>query len=183
MDKKKRVFFAVLLSAIMLSAHLTSFAAGWVQTESGEWMYANSDGYYLTDAWVGDYYLDSAGYMLRDSWTADGWWVGSDGLWDSRWGQRFDDVEPWTNKPYEGFYTYTFYYDVYGDGVEHWSAVQTSSLSGNSKTFEMYPAGRSYFMLMDIISADVVGSVSFSPDRSAAYVSLYGEPSYCRIEW
>ena len=61
---KKRVF-ALLLAAVMLSLHLTTFAAGWEQLQSGEWMYYNADGSYKTDAWIGNYYVDSSGCMLR----------------------------------------------------------------------------------------------------------------------
>ncbi len=179
----KKVVFAVLLTAVLLSAHLTSLAAGWVQFESGEWMYYNSDGSYMTDAWIGNYYVDSSGCMLRNGWTPDGWWVGNDGAWDPRWAQRHDDVQPWPNKPYYGVYNYTFYCDVYGDGVEHWSAVQSSAFSNNARTFGMYPVGRSYYMMVDLLSGDVMGSVSFSPDRSVAYVSMYGESSRCEVEW
>ena len=62
---KKRVF-ALLLAAVMLSMHLTAFAAGWEQLQSGEWMYYNADGSYKTDTWIGNYYVDSSGCMLRN---------------------------------------------------------------------------------------------------------------------
>jgi len=179
---KKRVF-ALLLTAVMLSMHLTTFAAGWEQLQSGEWMYYNADGSYKTDTWIGNYYVDSSGCMLRNGWTPDGYWVGNDGAWEPQWGQRHDDVAPWPGKPYRGTYTYVFYRDVYGDGVEHWSAKESISFSSLTKTYEMYPVGRSYYMMMDILSGDVYGSVSFSPDRSVAYVNLGGVPQRCEIEW
>ena len=179
---KKRVF-ALLLAAVMLSMHLTTFAAGWEQLQSGEWMYYNADGSYKTDAWIGNYYVDSSGCMLRNGWTPDGYWVGNDGAWEPQWGQRHDDVAPWPGKPYRGTYTYVFYRDVYGDGVEHWSAKESISFSSLTKTYEMYPVGRSYYMMMDILSGDVFGSVSFSPDRSVAYVNIGGIPQRCEIEW
>ena len=181
--KMKRVFFAAFLTAVLLSAHLTSLAAGWVQFQSGEWVYYNDDGSFKTDEWIGNYYVDSSGCMLRNGWTPDGWWVGDDGAWEPQWEQRHDNVQPWPNRPYYGTYTYTFYCDVYGDGVEHWSVVQSSSFSDVTRTYEMYPVGRSYYMIMDIFSGDVMGSVSFSPDRSVAYVSMYGEPCRCEVEW
>ena len=105
---KKRVF-ALLLAAVMLSMHLTTFAAGWEQFQSGEWMYYNADGSYKTDTWIGNYYVDSSGCMLRNGWTPDGYWVGNDGAWEPQWGQRHDDVAPWPGKPYRGTYTYVFY--------------------------------------------------------------------------
>ena len=179
---KKRVF-AFLLAAVMLSMHLTTFAAGWEQLQSGEWMYYNADGSYKTDAWIGNYYVDSSGCMLRNGWTPDGYWVGNDGAWEPQWGQRHDDVAPWPGKPYRGTYTYVFHKDVYGDGVEHWSAVESISFSNLTKTYEMYPVGRSYYMMMDILSGAVFGSVSFSPDRSVAYVNIGGVPQRCEIEW
>ena len=183
--KRKMIkgFFTVLLAVLMLSAHLTSFAAGWEALPSGEWMYYNSDGSYKTDEWVGNYYLDSSGCMLRNSWTADGYWVGNDGAWEPRWGQRHDDAKPWPGRPYYGTYTYMFYQDVYGDGVEHWSAVESISFSSNTTTYEMYQVGPSYYMMMDIASGSVCGSVSFSPDRSVAYVSIGGMPQRCEVNW
>ena len=143
----------------------------------------NADGSYKTDTWIGNYYVDSSGCMLRNGWTPDGYWVGNDGAWEPQWGQRHDDVAPWPGKPYRGTYTYVFYRDVYGDGVEHWSAKESISFSSLTKTYEMYPVGRSYYMMMDILSGDVYGSVSFSPDRSVAYVNLGGVPQRCEIEW
>ena len=179
----RKSFFALLLAAVMLSAHLTSFAAGWTQFQSGEWMYFNADGSYLADQWVGNYYLDSSGCMLRNSWTADGYWVGNDGAWQPQWGQRYDYAEPWPGKPYYGTYTYVFYKDVYGDGVEHWSVVESNAFQSFTTTYEMYPVGRSYYMLMDILSGEARGSVSFSPDCSTAYVSIGGIPQTCSVEW
>ncbi len=181
--KMKKGLFAVILAAVMLSAHLTSFAAGWEQLQSGEWMYYNADGSYKTDEWIGNYYVDSSGCMLRNGWTADGWWVGGDGKWQAQWGQRHDDAKPWPERPYYGTYTYTFYRDVYGDGVEHWSAVESISFSNYTTTYEMYQVGPSYYMMMDISSGQVFGSVSFSPDRSVAYVNLGGIPQRCEVVW
>ncbi len=179
----KKSVFALLLAALMLSAHLTSFAAGWEALQSGEWMYFNDDGSYKTDEWIGNYYVDSSGCMLRNGWTPDGYWVGSSGAWEPQWGQRHDNVRPWPERPYYGTYTYRFYKDVYGDGVEHWSAVESISFSSHTTTYEMYPVGRSYFMMMDIASGDVMGSVSFSPDRSVAYVNMGGIPQRCEVQW
>lgn len=179
----RKSVFALLLAAVMLSSHLTSFAAGWTQFQSGEWMYFNADGSYLADQWVGNYYLDSSGCMLRNSWTADGYWVGNDGAWQPQWGQRYDYAEPWPGKPYYGTYTYVFYKDVYGDGVEHWSVVESNAFQSFTTTYEMYPVGRSYYMLMDILSGEARGSVSFSPDCSTAYVSIGGIPQTCSVEW
>ena len=132
----RKSVFALLLAAVMLSSHLTSFAAGWTQFQSGEWMYFNADGSYLADQWVGNYYLDSSGCMLRNSWTADGYWVGNDGAWQPQWGQRYDYAEPWPGKPYYGTYTYVFYKDVYGDGVEHWSVVESNAFQSFTTTYD-----------------------------------------------
>ena len=49
--------------------------------DKGKYYFFNSDGYMVTDKWVGSYYLGSDGVMLTNTTTPDGYKVGGDGKW------------------------------------------------------------------------------------------------------
>lgn len=97
---KKRSLLAVILT-MSLSGAFTSFAGQWEQNSLGwwyqedsgnypvnqwkelnsKWYYFNQDGYMISNAWVGNYYLGSDGAMLTNTITPDGYRVGADGTW------------------------------------------------------------------------------------------------------
>lgn len=64
---------------------MPAFAGQWeFVKEVNLWIYKDDKGVEVSDQWVGNYYLDSRGFMLTDSVTPDGYYVGSDGLWDGQ---------------------------------------------------------------------------------------------------
>ena len=179
MKKYLAAFMAVLLS---LAVSLPAFAAGWEQMQSGEWMYYNSDGSALADAWVQSagawYYMGPDAVMMTENYTPDGYWVNAQGVYEPQWGRRTDAVSPYVNQPYGGIYSYSFYKDVYGDGVEHWSI--TESYGGKVlSTYELYEQSPFSYEIMDIYSGHSMGYVSISPDRNIAYVTMGGQTQRC----
>lgn len=49
--------------------------------DAGKFYYFNTEGYMLSNTWIGNYYVGADGAMLINTITPDGYWVGSDGLW------------------------------------------------------------------------------------------------------
>jgi len=63
----------------------------WSKLKSGLWIY-EKNGRLVKDVWVEDkgkyYYIDEEGYMMTDGYTPDGYYVKSDGSWDSSISQK-----------------------------------------------------------------------------------------------
>lgn len=54
---------------------------GWIM--DGKWYYLDAtNGYLMTNRWIGNYYVGSDGAMLTNTTTPDGYRVGGDGAWD-----------------------------------------------------------------------------------------------------
>lgn len=90
-----------LAMSLSFSAAFTSLAGQWQQNSTGwwyqednnsypmnqwkelngKWYYFNQDGYMVSNAWVGNYYLGYDGAMLTNTTTPDGYNVGPDGAW------------------------------------------------------------------------------------------------------
>lgn len=82
MNRKKFKALRIMVATALITAlfAMTAFA-GW-EYEYGEWYYYDDySGYYLSNQWVGNYYLGSDGTMMTNAWTPDGYYVGSDGEW------------------------------------------------------------------------------------------------------
>ena len=173
-----------LITAVVLAMMLCvpTFAGSWEQFESGEWTYYNDDGNRAANQWVPDngnwYYIGPDKLMLTSNYTPDGFWVNAAGVYEPQWGQRTDSAAPYTGTAYgNDFYTYSFFRDVYGDGVEHWSLTET--VYNSSRTYELYPQSAFSFEIMDIYSGMSMGYLSVSPDRRVVYVTMGGYTQRC----
>lgn len=92
--KKKVKGYAVLATAMAISVLIgtTSFAAGWIQDDTGWWYGTNEDNSrWHSSGWQwldgnGDgtaecYFFDQAGYMLENTTAPDGYQVNENGAW------------------------------------------------------------------------------------------------------
>lgn len=82
MNRKKFKALRIMTVTALITAlfAMTAFA-GW-EYDYGDWYYYDDySGYYLSNQWVGNYYLGSDGTMMTNSWTPDGYYVGNDGEW------------------------------------------------------------------------------------------------------
>lgn len=83
--KKKGLLLAALSAALIMSTGMiSSWAAGWEQS-NGEWVYYNSDGSLVTYDWKkgadGKWrYLDGSGSMAVNSWVDEVYYVDGDGI-------------------------------------------------------------------------------------------------------
>lgn len=72
------------------SGERQSYIPGWYQDPAdGHWRYIQKNGYYKSNGWMQDtdgkwYYFNLAAYMVADDTTPDGYYVGSDGVWDGQ---------------------------------------------------------------------------------------------------
>ena len=98
---KRRVFLGLVASTLLMAVPAFGATGGWKRDNKGWWYslddgsyyrnywfldkgkyyFFNSDGYMVTDKWVGSYYLGSDGVMLTNTTTPDGYKVGGDGKW------------------------------------------------------------------------------------------------------
>ena len=104
--KSKKIIAGLILSATLLTANTSAFAAkesqamwkkndtGWwyenangsyPQSEwkkiNGSWYYFGNDGYMLESQWIGNYYVGTNGAMLVNTTTPDGYKVDENGKW------------------------------------------------------------------------------------------------------
>ena len=90
----KKIFLAPLCFSLAFLFSIPSFAVtgSWRQGPDDTRFYLYEDGTYPHGGWalIDDvyYYFDEEGYLLRDAWTPDGYYVGSDGAWDSQIAQK-----------------------------------------------------------------------------------------------
>ena len=171
--------FTAILMTVFLAALLCTpaFAGRWEQYQSGEWTYYNDNGSQAVNQGILDggayYFIGPDSLMLTNNYTPDGYWVNGSGVYEAWWGQRSDSAKPYTGTTYgDDFYTYSFYRDMYGDGVEHWSLTET--IFGSSRSYELYPMSGFSFEIMDIMSGTSMGYLSVSPDSRAIYVTQGG---------
>ena len=183
----KKLFALVLALTMTALAALSASAAAWEQMQSGEWMVRLDDGSYAKNMWISDggtgtyYYIGPAGVMLRNNYTPDGYWVGSDGVWQAQWPKRTDYAEPYAGPVYQGIYSYTFFKDTYATGNVHWS--MTESYGGRKlATYELYPMSDFSFEIMDIYSGTTLGYVSVDKFRDAVYVSMGNDTQTCTLQ-
>ncbi len=84
MKKQKIMITAAFLT---MSLATTTLAGTWQPQTIVQWKYQNDDGSYAT-GWVEDdgkfYYMGADGIMLADARTPDGYYVGTDGVWDGQ---------------------------------------------------------------------------------------------------
>ena len=175
----KRLLAAVLAAVMMTAMTVPAFAWRWEIQQSGEWMVVLDNGSYATNQWINDngtyYFVGPDGIMLRNNYTPDGYWVGTSGAWEPRWGKRSDITVPYTGGAYDGsIYSYKFESETYGSGVEHWS-MDEYAFGSRTGHYELYPLGGFCFEMMDIYSGTTLGYVSVSPDRGTVYVSCGGQ--------
>ncbi len=71
---------AVVFSFVFVSS-ISSFAGQWISA-GDNWYYLGDNNTYVTNTWVGNYYLGSDGVMLKDTYTPDGYYVDKYGKWD-----------------------------------------------------------------------------------------------------
>ena len=99
-----KIFNKVLLCTtvfLMLGGGITSFAGEWKSDSIGYWYekedgnyivsdwfmddgkyyYFNGDGYMMSNAWIGNYYVGEDGAMLTNTITPDGYQVDENGAW------------------------------------------------------------------------------------------------------
>lgn len=99
MKKLGKVMIAAAVCTLWGS--ITAFAGEWKSDANGRWYvkddgnyvvsdwladngkmyYFNADGYMVSNAWVGNYYVGNDGAMLTNTTTPDGYYVGMDGAW------------------------------------------------------------------------------------------------------
>ena len=104
--KSKKIIAGLILSATLLTANTSAFAAkesqamwkknntGWWYEEkdgsypyndwkevNGKWYYFDSRGYCVMNTWIGNYYLGKDGAMLVNTTTPDGYKVDKNGKW------------------------------------------------------------------------------------------------------
>ncbi|ETP73801.1 hypothetical protein UYO_0055 [Lachnospiraceae bacterium JC7] len=143
----ERRFFRPLRLVLALALSISLFSltayAGW-EYDYGKWYYYDDyTGYYVSDQWVGNYYVGSDGTMLTNAWTPDGYYVGSDGEWTGQtaygtsYGASYQS-SAFVTSP--GLYTALTYYSGYDSAY-----VDSVTIDGNILT--------------------VVGSLDYSPDQ------------------
>lgn len=76
----KKIICIIASIALVLSFTISAFAGTWEQSGK-DWYYKGDNGQYVTNQWVGNYYLGADGKMLTNTTTPDGYPVGPDGVW------------------------------------------------------------------------------------------------------
>ena len=180
----KRRIALLLACVLMVCAALPAYSAGWEQQQSGEWVYYLDNGQMVQNRMIEDrggklYYVGPDGCMVSSNYTPHGYWLGADGAVEKQWGQRTDSAEPLVGRAYgENYgYSYTFYRDVYGDGVVHWSMTESYAPAGYSKTYEIYPINGGTdiaYEVMDLLAGMTVGYLTVSPDSRVLYITMGG---------
>lgn len=123
--RKILLFGAVALMSMFIA--ISSYAGEWQGQENGQWKYVD-DGNYIVNKWFKDtdndgawyhfdenglmqsnqwamdggnwYYLGSDGRLMTNSYTPDGYYVGSDGIWDQSVVQKKPKPEAYSNLVY-----------------------------------------------------------------------------------
>ena len=177
----------LLLSALFILVMTFPSYAGWEQYQSGEWVYTRN-GQNVTSEWISSgsdwYYIGPDGIMLKSNYTPDGYWVNAYGIYEPWWGKRTDRAYFHNNVKYFGetetSYIYTFTQDTYADGNIHWTMTETLSWLPNYKiTLELYELSPFSYAAMDLMSGDIMGYVTVSPDSNVVYVSMGGITERC----
>jgi hypothetical protein len=132
--KKFRAIRLMVVTALITALFSLTAFAGW-EYEYGDWYYYDDySGYYLSNQWVGNYYLGSDGTMMRNAWTPDGYYVGSDGEWtgESIYNNGYSSYNSYSYNSFEtapGRYYGLTYADTYTN-----SFIQSVSIDGDVLT-------------------------------------------------
>lgn len=95
----------------------------WETLESGETVYELPSGEYARSQWIKDgdklYYVDASGCKMLNNWAHDGFYAGSDGLWDRTVRVINDNVLPLNGVEYrdDSGKTWTFQMTSQADGT------------------------------------------------------------------
>lgn len=115
--KKFGVLFTFVFMTLWLSS-ITVFAGAWVKDTKGywyrnddgsypksawqeidkEWYYFDTNGYMVSNIWIGEYYLGAEGKMLKNTTTPDGFYVDQTGKKQSKSSQTTNTVNTHANE-------------------------------------------------------------------------------------
>lgn len=107
--KLKKFMAATLAAMTVLGSTITANAGQWVPS-GNLWFYAQDDGTWAKNKWVGNYYLGPQGYMLTNCWVGQ-YFVGADG----KWIPNASNANMKSGLNCIG--TYQWLYTTYGDGT------------------------------------------------------------------
>ena len=129
----------------ILAIKVGELGGKWETLESGETVFAFSDGNVAKNAWVQDgnnlYYVDASGCLMKENYSHDGYYVGKNGTLDKSVKRLEKNVQPRDGKTYRCADS--------GKTMVFKLSSNTASMTyyGNTSKYNVIPLGRGVYIL------------------------------------
>ena len=132
----------------ILAIKVGELGGKWETLESGETVFAFSDGNVAKNAWIQDgnklYYVDASGCLMKENYSHDGYYVGKDGTLDKSVKRLEKNVQPRDGKTYrcnDSGSTLVFQLSANKARMTYY---------GNVSNYNVIPLGRGVYILHNV---------------------------------
>ncbi len=155
----------------------------WEKNESGVWTYRDSTNQLVRNCWVRDgdklFFVGYDGCLVKDNYSSDGFYLGTDGAWDSTRSQR-----TWEVDPYEGAYEGAgniWIFSLPRNGTMDSMKVAYKQTGEIYMTYTLTSVGHGCFMAWPQGSEDLSEQmlIAVSDDKNSVRISTRGITQVC----
>ena len=132
----------------ILAIKVGELGGKWETWESGETVFAFSDGNVAKNAWIQDgnklYYVDASGCLMKENYSHDGYYVGKNGTLDKSVKRLEKNVQPRDGKTYRG--------NDSGNTLVFQISANTARMTyyGNTSKYNVISLGRGVYILHNV---------------------------------